>query len=326
MKQPSSQRRWVLVLRVIGTLLTLGLVVRWISQQGWGEILEGVGQIGWPLSTLALLMLMISRMAVVARWFVLLRAAGNTATYWEAARLTFAGMFASNFLPTTIGGDVLRLAAAKQLRLDRATCAASLVVDRLVAMAGMVLVLPVGLVILFRETLAAGWVLPVCFAGAANGMDGGQSRWESLRGRIRRFGVRFLEALKIWLRRPVSLASAFSFTLLHMLMLFSMIGLLLGAQGEDLPFLRIAGMWSLIYFITLIPISINGLGVQELSLTYVFSHLGGVSMQAALTLALLIRTLFWLASLPGAFFLPALLSRKQEELSSGPEVPEGRGT
>jgi len=52
--------------------------------------------------------------------------------------------------------------------------------------------------------------------------------------------------------------------------------------------------------------------------------LGGVSMQAALTLALLIRTLFWLASLPGAFFLPALLSRKQEELSSGPEAPAGR--
>ncbi len=325
MKQPSSQRRWVLVLRVTGTLLTLGLVVRWISQQGWDEILESVGQIGWPLSILALLMLMVSRMAVVARWFVLLQGAGNAASYWEAARLTFAGMFASNFLPTTIGGDVLRLAAAKQLRLDRITCAASLVVDRLVAMAGMVLVLPVGLVILFQETLAAGSILPFCLVGAPSGSDSGQSPWRSVRARIRRLGVRFFEALKIWLRRPASLAGAFGFTLLHMLMLFSMIGLLLGAQGEELPFLHIAGMWSLVYFITLIPISINGLGVQELSLTYVFSQLGGVSMQAALTLALLIRTLFWLASLPGAFFLPALLSRKQEELSSGPEAPEGRG-
>jgi len=45
-------------------------------------------------------------------------------------------------LPTTIGGDVLRLAGAVRLGLSTSLAAASLVVDRLVGMTGMVLMVP----------------------------------------------------------------------------------------------------------------------------------------------------------------------------------------
>jgi len=60
----------------------------------------------------------------------------------ETLRLTFAGLFANNFLPSTVGGDVVRLAGAMQARYDSAISAASLVIDRLVGMAGMTLFLP----------------------------------------------------------------------------------------------------------------------------------------------------------------------------------------
>ncbi len=63
----------------------------------------------------------------------------------QSLRITFAGLFASNFLPTTIGGDVVRLAGAIQYRLDAATSTASLVVDRLVGMAGMAMMVPFSL-------------------------------------------------------------------------------------------------------------------------------------------------------------------------------------
>ncbi len=71
------------------------------------------------------------------RWHVLMSSAGTGITIRQSMRLTFAMLFASNFLPTTIGGDVVRLAGAIRLGFDQAISVASLVVDRLIGMAGM---------------------------------------------------------------------------------------------------------------------------------------------------------------------------------------------
>ncbi|MEL7657865.1 MAG: hypothetical protein AAGU75_18380, partial [Bacillota bacterium] len=65
----------------------------------------------------------------------------------------------------------------------------------------------------------------------------------------------------------------------------------------------VAGLWSISYLITLIPISINGLGIQELSLTILFNQIGNVEYSAAAIMAVLIRVLQMLASLIGGFVL-----------------------
>lgn len=115
---------------------------------------------------------------------------------------------------------------------------------------------------------------------------------------------RLLEALSFWIKHPKSLFVSLLMSWLHMLLLFGTLWILLRAMGEPASFWLIAGMWSLTYFVTLLPISINGLGVQELSMTFLFTQIGGISEPTALTLAFLIRILQMFASLPGAFFLP----------------------
>ncbi|MFN8404188.1 MAG: lysylphosphatidylglycerol synthase domain-containing protein [Anaerolineales bacterium] len=80
------------------------------------------------------------------------------------------------------------------------------------------------------------------------------------------------------------------------------------AWGEHNPYTLVAGIWSLAYFVTLIPISINGYGVQELSLTFLFSRVAGLTPAHSLAVAVLIRIIFLLASLPGAAFLPSVLA------------------
>ncbi len=72
-------------------------------------------------------------------------------------------------------------------------------------------------------------------------------------------------------------------------------------------------MYTLTYFVTLIPISINGLGVQELSMTFLLIQLGGLTSSESATIALLTRVLFILTSLPGAFFLPSILAAMNEK-------------
>jgi hypothetical protein len=93
-----------------------------------------------------------------------------------------------------------------------------------------------------------------------------------------------------------------------MLCLFGVLALLFAGMGQDMPFLLIGGLYSLVYFVTLIPFSVNGYGLQELSMTLVFSTFGGATVGSGITAALLFRTLMMIASLPGVLFVPEMLA------------------
>ncbi len=240
---------------------------------------------------------MVSRLAVAGRWHVLMHSAGTGITPPQSIRLTFAMLFASNFLPTTIGGDVVRYAGAVRLGFDNAISLASLVVDRLVGMTGMAMALPFGIPV-YQQYLAASttssalaipWVRP-------------------LADRIKRFLQELNQAVKIWLKKPSSLLGALGFTWVHMLCTFGTVSVLLAGMGELISFWSVMGLWSATYFITLLPISINGMGVQELAMTFFYSAVGGLSPASGLTLALLMRLLQMIASLPGALFIPDIVA------------------
>jgi uncharacterized membrane protein YbhN (UPF0104 family) len=280
-----------LLLRALGTLLGIGLLIFLLAEQGWAEISAALRQISpWQLA-LALLLMLLSRLSLIGRWHVLMRSGGVPIPLERSAALTFTGLFASNFLPTTIGGDVLRMAGAMQMGYDRAVCLASIATDRLVGMAGMAMVLPLGLVPLGQTlTASQAFALPAL--------------WQ----RGRSFLRRTLAVMAIWLSKPASLAASLGFTGGHMLCTFASMAVLIRAMGEHVPFSLIAGLWSVAYFITLVPISINGYGLQELSISWLFHNVAGLSLTDSLLLALLMRLLIMLASLPGAFYLPSVLA------------------
>jgi uncharacterized membrane protein YbhN (UPF0104 family) len=308
------------LVRLFGTLLALALLVYLLSQQGWGEILAAFRQIpAWRL-VLALGLMFISRLAVSGRWYVLLRSAGVPVTAGQALRVTFAGLFASNFLPTTVGGDVIRLAGALQLKFDAAISAASLIVDRLVGMAGMAMALPFGLpaFLAWRQAMAVQQGVrtitrgtPLAIAGSTAAPVG--KLWTAAWGKGLRLFQRVLRALSLWVRQPHALVLSLVFTWIHMLCLFSVIALSLAGMGEQISFWLVGGLYSLVYFVTLLPFSINGYGIQEVSMTVILSSVGGASVESGLTAALLFRTIMMLASLPGVMFVPSLLpgARKQ---------------
>jgi uncharacterized membrane protein YbhN (UPF0104 family) len=296
---PTSQpkKSHITWLRWLGTILSVCLLIYLLSQQGWAEIAYAVKQIAWWRFVLAIILVFISRMAVVMRWHVLMRSAETGITFRQSFHLTFAMLFASNFLPTTIGGDVFRLAGAIRLGFDQAISVASLVVDRLIGMTGMAMAFLFSLPIFARsatnsslvESIAIPWFRP--FAN-----------------KILRFLKELTQALKVWLHKPASLATALAFTWIHMLCTFATVWVLLVGMGEQIPFWSVMGLWSATYFVTLLPISINGMGVQELAMTYFYVAIGGISTSSGLTLALLMRVLQMIASLPGAIFLPDIIA------------------
>ncbi len=282
-----------LILRVFGTALAILLIVLLIEREGWSEITSSLKEISLPVFAMALLSLLVSRLFVILRWHVLLRSGGVNIPFSRTAQLTLTGLFASNYLPTTIGGDVVRLGGAMRLGYDRAVCLASIAADRVIGMAGMFCAVPFGLIpawnILGATTIQLSAMPPLV-------------------AKITDFIRRTLHSFSIWLKQPAALVSSLVYTWGNMIFIFASLYILIEGLGEHVSYTLVAGIWSLAYFVTLIPISINGYGVQELSLTFLFSRVAGLTPAHSLAVAVLIRIIFLLASLPGAAFLPSVLA------------------
>lgn len=316
-KNTSPQKTLITkILRWAVSLLALGMVI-YLLVNNWAGISKSVLEIGWARFLLLIGLALISRFFMILRWHFILRSAEEKISFTTSLRVTYAGFFANNFMPSTIGGDVFRLTAAVFEKIDSGIAAASLVMDRIVGMAGMALILPIGIgkLIAYNETLDSQTILPsTALAGTIlSKLKIGQGkifRW------LRNTWQKLWGTIKLWVRRPWALTPSLLATLTHQTCLYIFFWLVLDSLGESMSFWLIGGLWSLIYFITLLPVSISGLGVQEVAILFVFQNLGGTSESSALTMALLFRAVMLLVSLPGvvAFLsmLPKIKSNQEE--------------
>lgn len=306
------------LLRLLGTVVGLGLLVYLLSQQGWQEILYSVRRISLGTFLLVLGLATLSRMAITGRWWALIRGARLDISFSRILRIAYAGFFASNFLPTSIGGDIVRLGGVVDLDSGRADYVSSIAIDRVIGALGMAMLLPLGVAqgIARSGVQVLGGIQPLRPFVLAVALAVGTRR---LRDTVVRAYRRVVQALRPWAARPKALLTALGFTWIHMLIRFTSIWILFAALGEEIAYWQIAGLWSFVYFITLFPISINGIGIQEVSAGLVFSELAGVTVSSALTVALLIRTADLLASLPGALSLSGMLARGKAQVPAEPD-------
>ncbi|WP_299027891.1 lysylphosphatidylglycerol synthase transmembrane domain-containing protein [uncultured Thermanaerothrix sp.] len=284
--------------RVAGTLLGLGLTVYLLFSYGVDEFIQTLQTVPFAVFALAFGLTLLSRFMVTLRWLALLRSAGVRMGLRRALRLVFMGLFASNFLPTTVGGDAVRLVGVLRHELSASAGVASLVMDRVVGSVGMATLLPWGIPMIWSgmaHLLSAQWLGGMLLTSFSEVFHRG---FRLLKG--------VFDTIGVWLKHPRGIALALLATYGHMGCTFLAAWVLLTSMGQSISLLQVGALWSLAYFITLIPISINGLGVQEFSIAYLYTHFGGVEPQAGMVLAALMRLLYMLASLPGALFLPEL--------------------
>jgi hypothetical protein len=174
--------------------------------------------------------------------------------------------------------------------------------DRLLGMLGMSFFAPIGAYAILPNMASAG-LAQAAQSAAPVGLI--PRLWQRGQG----FLSRLWQALKLWVHKPGVLLRAEVFNLLHLACMFGCMYTLLHATGETINYWLIAGLWSFVYFITLVPITVNGFGLQEVSITFIFVKFGGVSDADALLFALAFRLLMMLLSLPGALFVGDLAER-----------------
>ena len=284
-------------LRWAGTILSLILLV-WVFYSSRADIAVALKNAANPATFVKVLiaagLVLISRLCTVARWHTLLRSGGIPIPFKDTLRLTFAGLFGSNFLPTSVGGDVVRLAGAMQMGYDRAICLASIAVDRLVNMTGMSLAAPLGIYQLFQATPAAA-LQSITLAAL----------WEKGWGFFRKT----LSSLTIWLKQPFALLTAFAFTAGNLLCVAGAYYFLIQGMGGSLPYWQVIGLVSVGYFLGLMPFTINGYGWHETIMITLFVQVGGINSGTTAVIVVLQRLLMMLASLPGALTLPGIMAK-----------------
>jgi hypothetical protein len=300
--------KWVWRLRVAGTVASLGLLGWLMARQDWNGLI-GYAR-GIPASSLILGLGLVAggQLFNVARWLALLRGQGIGVGYGEAARLAFAGLFASNFLPSTIGGDVARIAGVGRVARDRLSGAATVVMDRGISVFGMLFLLPFSAWI-FPELLRG----PGSFAGMAVAAEAAPIRW------FRRAVFRLRETFAPWAHHPGSLGLALLSSWAGVLCYLLAVWTVARGLSIDVGLEQVAGATGITYLLTIIPVSINGYGVREAGMLALYVQLGASPEQAS-ALALITRAMMMLVSLPGAAWLGGIMAGEAKR--SDPEKGE----
>lgn len=309
--QPTKQRLIMIARLVVSVLLLWILVVK--IGDNWDDAVPDARAetLAWLFGALVLTFGAVVLSAV--RWSAVLHALGLDPPFNRLLSLYFAGQFMGNVLPSTIGGDALRVSRLSKDNGESPTTFASVVLER---MSGWV-VLPVltltallinpGLRDLGRASMIAFVtasatllllvVVLVLTARPGKGIEGKLEHndgWRRFTGAVR-FGIRKLA------HEPAATARILASGLAYQLILIA--SALMAARALDLPVA--VGPTALLAFVPavliaqVLPISISGLGVRE-GLFVLFLHPLGVPQSQAIALGLLMYLLNLIVSLFGA--------------------------
>jgi uncharacterized membrane protein YbhN (UPF0104 family) len=139
MSTKKSSRRSLLVnagLVVIGFAL-LGVAI-WSNREKLGEVFRH--KVDFRLFAAAFVIYVVALMATFVRWFTLVRAVGLKFHLLDAIKLGFIGNIFNLVIPGAVGGDVIKAVfLARAHPKAKASAVASMVIDRLLGLAGLFL-------------------------------------------------------------------------------------------------------------------------------------------------------------------------------------------
>ncbi|MCK5857700.1 MAG: flippase-like domain-containing protein, partial [Bacteroidales bacterium] len=91
-----------------GTLLMSGMLIFLIFWRNWDNLWCNIDKLSIYSILAALSFYLLGGVCNAGRWWLVLREGRIGISFFKTLKITFAGAFASNFLPSTIGGDVIR--------------------------------------------------------------------------------------------------------------------------------------------------------------------------------------------------------------------------
>lgn len=155
------------ILRITISIIAI-LTLVWLMRDKMGEIFFTLKQTKIWLFILGFLTYLSTLAICSFRLKKILLAQNIPLTLKELIYLTFIGLFFNNFLPTSIGGDVVKAHYASKMTGKRLESFTSIFVDRLMGFFSLVSIASVALIFLGKsiENAACKWIILLMLVGA----------------------------------------------------------------------------------------------------------------------------------------------------------------
>jgi uncharacterized membrane protein YbhN (UPF0104 family) len=326
---PSSGqlKRWLPSIRVVVSIVMLAILVSRIRIGSMFPSL-GISTLGWLAGGVVLSVGGILLSAL--RWQRVLDAMDLHARLSVLVKAALAGQFVSNFLPSTIGGDALRVSRLSASNGETPATFASVVLDRMSGWLILPLLCLAGLVInptlihLGRASRAAVTISLVTLLSLASVLFA--AAHPRLGGRLahRASWLRFIGAIHLGLdrvrRRPAATLSVLATGFGYQLLLVGAAIVAAHALGIHIGPTALLAFAPAVAIVQVLPITVGGLGLREGAFALFLEPLG-VPAHQAIALGLLVYAMHLVASLLGAPAFAAGADRRAGSSGGRPAAP-----
>jgi len=264
----------------------------------------------YDILALSFLILWIGHIMCVFRWRMLMRPVMPPPSVWNLLGIYCIGLFFNLAFPTVVGGDVVKMYYAGKSSRRFAQSFAATFLDRDTGMLAMMIIAVIATLV-HPVRLAGIPVLTIIWSAfaafiVANVVIFAPGLHRLFVGRLRRFGLGRLAGKIDTLsgvfqaigKYPGMLALSLGVSLVNQLLVISVTWLV--AVGLHIP---LAYPYFLVFvptitLISMIPVSLNGMGLREYAFVALFSGVG-VDRESSVALGLISSAIIVLSAIPG---------------------------
>jgi uncharacterized membrane protein YbhN (UPF0104 family) len=308
---PAPSRARSLAIAAVKAAVSIGLLALLFSRVDLTRLWSVARQASpaWLAAALVLYFSMV--LASVARWGILLRAQHVRLPYSFLTQSFLVATFFNNFLPSNIGGDVVRITDTAKAAGSKTLATTVVLIDRGIGLLGLALMAATGASLMRRMAVGpvgpgmlwAGFGLGAVIATPALLMPESVTRLlqplrvfhqEWVDARI----VKLTYALTRFKETPAALAGCFAGAVVVQGILVGFYVAIARSMNIPIGFAELAVIVPVSFIVQMIPLSVNGFGVREATFGFYFTRLG-LPLESALLVSFVGAALIMLFSLTG---------------------------
>jgi len=296
---PVTARKKIPWAKILRPVISIGLLYLLFRITDLNQLLDVIKSVNFVFLVITIVIILAALFISTYKWQRLLTVQNVKVPLPRLFTSYLIGQFFNNFLPTNIGGDVVRIH-------DVATCTgkipetvASVVSERLLAALALVLTAAAGLLLSYHSFSRFGWlVIAVFVVVLAVVLLFAIEKWRSALGRkiqlpwkfgLRRWLSGFGKSMGTCLQNKRNVAWVIVLSIAFNLTVVIVTYFIFLSLGLNVPFVSCLLFVPIISAIQMLPISISGFGVREGAYVYFFGSVGLSSAQAVAS-----SLIFWI--------------------------------
>jgi uncharacterized protein (TIRG00374 family) len=291
-RRKDKTRVWRRVVRLAVGIALLGILISRVDAGELGRTLLAARPV---YLLLAVALILLCNLLSAWQWSVLLAAPGSGGvSLWRLLVLYLIGKFFNNFLPTSMGGDIVRAYELTRAYPQTELAVASVVMTRVTGLFGLLLTLAVSSLFYPQADGVGDSLKPVLLAGCAVAVVGSAIIFSAtplkitalLGSGLSRRVNGFLTAIQAYRKWRAALLGGTLLSALFQVATALMHYTILLALDQHISIVYLLVFIPLINLVAMAPFSLNGLGLREGSLVMLLTQ-AGVATTAGLSAALL---------------------------------------